>query len=148
MGALHTCFTCKEMEIHLHWSLEWMPALHCTAAIWRLHSPWHLLLPASFGLQLELRFLSCKATGFTQRDWHDCVLTLSFLRLTISLYFSNRLINSDMLLEKTLSAYLHVRNIQPAFWMVLFLFCRSGKGTADPLTHSGKRTRIKLVWPK
>lgn len=46
-------FTCKEMEMFLHWSLEWMPTLHYTVAIWRLHSPWHLLLPASFGLRFD-----------------------------------------------------------------------------------------------
>lgn len=52
-GHFTPFFTCKEMEMYLHWSLEWMPALHCTAAIWWPNSHWHLLLPGSFGLQLE-----------------------------------------------------------------------------------------------
>lgn len=56
-GALHSLFTCKEMEISagaLYWCQRW------PAAIWPLYSFWHPLLPTSFGLKLWHEVAACR----------------------------------------------------------------------------------------
>lgn len=103
-GTSHL-FTCKGMEMHLQWSLEWMPALHCTAAIWRLHSPWHLLLAASFCLQLELKSLVCSHTNGCKYVWK-----IPFLCLIYYQRYTALIHNKDFL-------YLHPLNLLPVSCM-------------------------------
>lgn len=107
-GTSHLFWPCKEMEMWIHWRLEWMPALHCTAVIWRLHSPWHLLLAASFGLQLEHHSVTSparldllnnlKIKELTERLMPVCVFQCDFYVLSCHCN-PMRFITSDILHE-------------------------------------------------